>query len=787
MAADNGARLIATLEARVNKFEKDLAKANGTARREFGAIEKRGQQMANRLETTVSSAATRAQGALKGLAGSFATGFLGGFAAGGVQGIVSEIRSATRAMSDLKAEAAKAGVGVEAFQALGYAARQNNVSLDALTDGLKELQLRADEFIVTGKGSGAEAFARLGYGADELKAKLRDPAALFVEIIGRIKALNNTAAGIRIADEIFGGTGGEQFVRFLEQGEAGIRRNMDEAKRLGLVLDKDVIEKGAELDKQFQKIADTISNNIKSAVVGVATTLASWATNVEGFLAALGNSKFFAILNKIMGSELEAGYYGAKLIDRSGAATPAGALDPKAVNALRDAMNAAGTTARANVPNRAEHLPERFVDPKLAGLQTEFRGSLAKLIEAAKEAGHDIKITSGFRSVERQQELWAAAVKKYGSEDAARKWVAPPGRSFHNKGTAADLGYGSDAARTWAHANANRFGVTFPMGNEPWHVEPEGQRGQPKDGDPDTSGLERQSTARAKVTTEADKQAAAVKRVMDALALETAQVGQTEQQQRILQELSAAGVDIHTREGQAIAAKVAELYRLKAAQEGAAESAEQLKDARQQFADMGKEATKGFLRDLRQGVSAADALSNALDRIIDRLMDMVVDQIFSGLFGQQGAAGGSGGGIFSTFLASMFGAPRAKGGRLEAGKLHLVGEEGPELVKGSGTVIPAARTAQLMAPAPPSIGKPNVGAASAALRPVVNVTPPKTEIHVANAPAVARQEESEGPNGTRRVELEFEDWMANATNKPGGRMQRILRSGYGVQKTVTRR
>lgn len=82
--------------------------------------------------------------------------------------------------------------------------------------------MRSDEFIATGKGPAAEAFGRLGIDAASLKEKLKDPSALFSEIIGKLGQLEK-AAQIRIADEIFGGTGGEKFVQLIDQGEAGIR------------------------------------------------------------------------------------------------------------------------------------------------------------------------------------------------------------------------------------------------------------------------------------------------------------------------------------------------------------------------------------------------------------------------------------------------------------------------------------------------------------------------------------------------------------------------------------
>ena len=106
------------------------------------------------------------------------------------------------------------------------------------------------------------------------------------------------------------------------------------------------------------------------------------------------------------------------------------------------------------------------------GLQAGFRTKLQQLINAS---GGRIFLVSGYRSVERQQQLFNAAVKKYGSAQAARKWVAPPGKSNHNHGIAADLG--GDLAL--AHKLAPQFGLRFPMAHEKWHIEPADARSDP--------------------------------------------------------------------------------------------------------------------------------------------------------------------------------------------------------------------------------------------------------------------------------------------------------------------
>ena len=102
-------------------------------------------------------------------------------------------------------------------------------------------------------------------------------------------------------------------------------------------------------------------------------------------------------------------------------------------------------------------------------LSNDFAERLAAFLNAAPGGG--ISIYSGARSFERQAQLFQEAVAKYGSIEEARKWVAPPGRSQHNMGNAADLRFANDAARQWAHQNAPIYGLNFRMGHEPWHIE----------------------------------------------------------------------------------------------------------------------------------------------------------------------------------------------------------------------------------------------------------------------------------------------------------------------------
>lgn len=122
-------------------------------------------------------------------------------------------------------------------------------------------------------------------------------------------------------------------------------------------------------------------------------------------------------------------------------------------------------------------------------MRADAAAAFLNLTKQARADGVEIVPISGFRSREYQETLFRKAVVKYGSEDAAVRWVARPGRSEHQTGLAIDLGDGGHPACdveppfeetpafSWLEKNAARFGfeLSYPRNNtrgvhyEPWH------------------------------------------------------------------------------------------------------------------------------------------------------------------------------------------------------------------------------------------------------------------------------------------------------------------------------
>ncbi|GAB1380439.1 hypothetical protein [Pararhodobacter aggregans] len=271
--------LIIPIEARIDRLEKSLAKAGQAQQRAARQMEAQARQNAERIGQSYArmpDGIVTAFNRLRGLAMPFAGGFLGGLAAGGVAQTVDSLRHVATEIANIGNEARRAGLGTDAFQEWANVADQNRISIDALTDGFKELSLRADEFITTGAGSAAEAFARLGFSAEDLRRRLENPSRLMLEIMRRLQGFDR-AAQIRIADEVFGGTGGERFVELLGQGQAALQATINRAHETGAVLDAELIARAEETDRAFRDLTTRVENFGKRAALAIAEALVEMA------------------------------------------------------------------------------------------------------------------------------------------------------------------------------------------------------------------------------------------------------------------------------------------------------------------------------------------------------------------------------------------------------------------------------------------------------------------------------------------------------------------------------
>lgn len=107
--------------------------------------------------------------------------------------------------------------------------------------------------------------------------------------------------------------------------------------------------------------------------------------------------------------------------------------------------------------------------PGVAKLNPHLLAALREAAASASDSGVSLYVDSGWRSPAYQQHLLDQAISKYGSEEEARRWVAPPERSAHVSGAAVDVG--PSQASGWLSLHGAAFGLCQIYANEAWHFE----------------------------------------------------------------------------------------------------------------------------------------------------------------------------------------------------------------------------------------------------------------------------------------------------------------------------
>lgn len=199
--------------------------------------------------------------------------------------------------------------------------------------------------------------------------------------------------------------------------------------------------------------------------------------------------------------------------------------------------------------------------------------------------------------------------------------------------------------------------------------------------DPETPARPRRGGGgRSQAASEAEREAEAVRKLIEQLQFEQDMIGMTDEQRAVANALRRAGAA-------ATEEQKAKIEELVLSIEREREALKASEEAMKLFQDIGKDFLSGFISDLKSGKSAAEAMENALSRLSDRILDLALNALFSGL--------GGGGGLFSFLFKNAKGnafsggrvTPFARGGVVTrptvfpmARGMGLMGEAGPEAV-----------------------------------------------------------------------------------------------------------
>lgn len=223
------------------------------------------------------------------------------------------------------------------------------------------------------------------------------------------------------------------------------------------------------VEKAFEGSVSFISNTwngLRAAFSGPVKWIASNVVNpllgaVRTVLNALGLGGIASKLNDWNFNGFASGGYTGP----GGKYEPAGVVHKGEVVFSQDDVAAHGGV-NAVEAMRTRRIPGYAIGGAVGGLNPTFRSRLSAWNPAV---GNRYRVSVGYRSYAAQARLYHLYIT------GQRKIVAaPPGKSKHQQGLAADLSPSTIAAH---RARGRAFGLYWPMSYEPWHVQPIGLAG----------------------------------------------------------------------------------------------------------------------------------------------------------------------------------------------------------------------------------------------------------------------------------------------------------------------
>ena len=296
------AALILRLEAQTRGFAKDLQKAmeklDGSVKKGNRSWDKGMGKMERRAKSFSKSVGDTFKGVLKATTG-LATIGVGASVVGGA----AAIRETLEYANEVENLSKLAGVSAERFQELSFATDKYGISQEKIADILKDTNDKFGDFFATGAGPLVDFFdqvaPKIGLTEEAFRGLSSDQAlGLYVSSLEKAGAnqqdlsfyMEALASDATALLPLFKGNG-KELADFSER-----------ARELGIVMDNDLVGKGAAAKKKFDELGASIRGEVQSAVIELAPTiedltddfldllprLAEWGTAIVKGLDATG-------------------------------------------------------------------------------------------------------------------------------------------------------------------------------------------------------------------------------------------------------------------------------------------------------------------------------------------------------------------------------------------------------------------------------------------------------------------------------------------------------------------
>lgn len=617
------------------------------------------------------------------------------------------------------------GIGVEALAKLQFAAKQSGVDTEALSVGLKKLNVTIADAAAGGTSKGAKALEAMGIAAKDAAGHTKDASTVISEIAAHFADYSDGANKAAIAQAIFGRSG-VNLIPLLDQGADGLKKFGDQAQAAGIVLSEKTAKAAEEFHQKLGLLKATLIDGLGAQILAkLLPTLSALADSFVGtadgadhlaasaekvatgvkvfvtvgeavshFLGSIGDGlgAIAAVMVQIVQGHFSeaAAIFKDRLAKQAADASESWEKQKKIWgDAGNDIVDGLVVTAK-RIKKEAPSLADAF-DP------TEFLLKLQKLRDHLVEQTGTLNLgTIAVTKYKLAHGDLADALDKTGKAGQALKVeILDAAKALETAQLAKEVG---DIAASLKDLSGDTVGGALDKFNAQM-----AQLVARLHDVGDARGLKLVEDLKSATEAQAkfNKLATDASRIQSDLAITEAHIAQRRtagnitdlEEQRQLSDARANA-----------AAQLADI----ATQEKAVADASgmpTLIDGAKRFGaevDALKAKTNDFTNGVRTGLEDAfahnfsdlitgaksfrDALFGFLKDIEKQFADLVAknfaQQLFAGASGTPGAAGSSSGGILGSIaplLAGLFGGAHADGGTIPAGKVGLVGERGPEL------------------------------------------------------------------------------------------------------------
>lgn len=676
MASRGLGSLTLDLLAKIGGFTGPLSQAERELDRRASAMSKR----AKGLESAITGSLKTVGAAVLGFAAAFVS----------VQAVFNAFNDAIARADKLDELSARLGISTEKLSEWGYAAQLSGSSLDSIATTIPKLSKVIAEAGDASSKAG-ELFKAMGVDARDASGRMRDVEDVLPEVADKFKELQNDTLEQALAMELFGKSGAE-LLEFLNRGKSGLEQFAERAKALGIVIDDDTSAAAAGFRDKLDDLVVVFQGLAAQAIPALLPELTKL---VERLIALTTDGERTQKLVKDLSTvisgaatvfELAAGTVGT-MISQLAALKTVGEgvinLDwSRVAEGLGMGLSAQGqisanwkralaggsSVARQGVPG------VDFMDVSLgAPLTPQEQSALERRLTNVLSTGSGgSKKKTGKSEAEKEAERLKAAY------DRMNESLAQQIALFGKDGEAAKVRYEVEHGELVKLSQAQKDGLIIQA---------------------EKLDMMREEEDVQKRLNEVNKRREeVVSSLLEDLAFERDLLGQSADQQEILNNLRYAGVEANSAYGQSIIDATTSLQEQR-----------KVVEAQIEIMDAFRTGLGDALVDIATGAkSAKEAFKDFLDDLTRRLTQMIIQRLIERAFGQQGTTGqgGSGGGDWGWVgqaVGAIFGGGKAAGGPVNRGMFYEVNENGPELLsvggrdflmmgQNSGQVSPSTRS-----------------------------------------------------------------------------------------------